>query len=372
MPRNAFADIDVSTVDRSVKRSFPDQAGRAPFDLATHEICSLSAGTQETLIAVYAAVEQSFRETDDMAVTLRLFLRANVEEACKEKGLLATILVQAAACAHLEHPNPATAGQDEAAQEVVSMRKALIEEMIRGHSADLTIALRRLRRRPREPFAMRDIVLSVIASSDGTVLLHKLDPGLISADLVVETQWDIIVGLTEPGLLDPRTGQLPNQRALVEAAMGEFASGRIPSLDDLVGRTDASDTSAVNVFIVDTPAAIAQGCMECVVGSAVETHAIAVGVRGAELSAVRDLLIAITLQSDATPEMTELVRHDREAGFRAAARRNVATAIAQASSRELDPAAADAITSMVIEAALLGTPGRATWETGLEVVTRPS
>jgi len=69
--------------------------------------------------------------------------------------------------------------------------------------------------------------------------------------------------------------------------------------------------------------------------------------------------------------MAELVRGARDAGFCAAARRNVADAIVQAAPRPLDATAADAIASMVIEAALQGTPGRGTWETGLEVVMRP-
>jgi hypothetical protein len=370
VPRNAFTHIDVSTVDRSVRREFPDGTGRTPFDLATRQVCNLSAGTQETLNAVFAAVEQSFRTTDDMSVTVRQFLRANFEEACRERGLLATVIVQAAACAHLEHAAPGTADQDHAATEVVRMRQTLIDQMIGNYVATLTIALRRLRRRPRAPFGLRDIVLAVIASSDGSVLLSKLDPALAPVDLVVEAQWTIIVGLTEPGLMDPPQGQHPDQRQLVEAAMEEFAAGRLPVAEELARRTGVPATAVAEVFADGSAETIAQGCMEFLVGSAVETEAIAIAVRGAELAAVRDLLIATTLQADATPLLAELVRDELDGGFCAAARRNIAAAIVQAAPREFDVTAADAIASMVIDAALRGTPGRATWEAGLEVVSR--
>src|ERR1700722_18597219 len=101
VPRNAFQGIDVSTVDRSVKREFPGEKGRAPFDLASHEVCSPEGATRATLQAVFEVVEQSFRETDAMEITLRVFLRANFVEATKEAGVLAAVIVQAAACAQV-------------------------------------------------------------------------------------------------------------------------------------------------------------------------------------------------------------------------------------------------------------------------------
>jgi hypothetical protein len=369
VPRNAFADIDVSTVDRSVRREFPDRTDRTPFDVATRLVCSLSPGTQETLEAVFVAVEQSFRETDDMAVTVRQFLRANFEEACKEKGLLATVLVQAAACAHLEHRGPTTAHQDAAAEEVVRMRQGLIDKMIRNYCATLTIALRRLRRRPRPSVDLRDIVLAVMASTDGFIHMHKLDPVLAPADLVVESQFQVMMGLTEPGLLDS-PGRIPEQRTLIECAVSMFGAGAPPSFDALRSRTGASADSVSAVFVDDTPGAIAQACMEYLVGSSVETEAIAIEVGGAELAAIRDLLIATTLQSDATPAMADLIRDRSDVGFCAAARRNIAAAVVQAMPTEFDTTAADVVASMVIEAALQGTSGRATWETGLEAVSR--
>ena len=369
VPRNAFADIDVSTVDRSVRREFPDQTDRTPFDLATRLVCSLSPGTQETLEAVFVAVEQSFRETDDMAVTVRQFLRANFEEACKEKGLLAAVLVQAAACAHLEHRSPSTAHQDAAAEEVVRMRQGLIDHMIRNYCATLTIALRRLRRRPLPSVDLRGIVLAVIASTDGFIHMYKLDPALAPLDLVVESQFQVMIALTEPGLLDS-PGRIPEQRRLIECAVPMFAAGYVPTFDTLITMTGASAGALSEVFVDDTPEAIAQACMEYLVGSSVETEAIAIEVRGAELAAIRDLLIATTLQSDATPAMSELIRGQSETGFCAAARRNIAAAIVQAMPTDFDTTAADVVASMVIEAALRGTPGRATWETGLEVVSR--
>jgi hypothetical protein len=81
VPRSAFRNIDVSTVDRSVKRAFPGEQGRTPFDLAAHYVCSVDTGTMTTLQAVFEAVQQSFRDADEIGVTLRVFLRANFEEA---------------------------------------------------------------------------------------------------------------------------------------------------------------------------------------------------------------------------------------------------------------------------------------------------
>ena len=76
VPRGAFENVDVSTVDRAVKRSFRGEAGRTPFDLASHQVCGTSDATRSTMEAVFAAVAQSFRETDAMEETLRVFLRA--------------------------------------------------------------------------------------------------------------------------------------------------------------------------------------------------------------------------------------------------------------------------------------------------------
>src|SRR5450631_3796548 len=71
VPRSAFGDIDVSTVDRSVKRAFDGQTGRTPFDLATHHVFSMDAGTSATLQVVFEAVQESFRDADEIGVTLR-------------------------------------------------------------------------------------------------------------------------------------------------------------------------------------------------------------------------------------------------------------------------------------------------------------
>ena len=153
--------------------------------------------------AVFEVVEQSFRDTESMEETLRVFLRANFEVACHEEGLLAGFIVQAAACAHIESGNMDTPEQTRAAQEVILKRKELYIEMNSGFVAGLSIALRRLRRRPKARYSLSEIVMAVGATSDGFLLLHKLQPDLFDSPLVVETQWNIIWSMSEPGLLDP-------------------------------------------------------------------------------------------------------------------------------------------------------------------------
>ena len=66
MPRGAFADVDVSTVDRAVKRAFGGESGRTPFDLASFQVCGTPDATRQTMEAVFAAVAQSFREAEAM------------------------------------------------------------------------------------------------------------------------------------------------------------------------------------------------------------------------------------------------------------------------------------------------------------------
>src|ERR1700679_2083728 len=77
VPRGAFENVDVSTVDRAVKRAFRGEAGRTPVGLASFRVCGTPDATRSTLEAVFAVVAQSFRETDEMEKTLRVFLRAN-------------------------------------------------------------------------------------------------------------------------------------------------------------------------------------------------------------------------------------------------------------------------------------------------------
>jgi hypothetical protein len=196
VPRGAFENVDVSTVDRAVKRSFRGEAGRTPFDLASHQVCGTSDATRSTMEAVFAAVAQSFRETDAMEETLRVFLRANFVEACHEEGLLATGIVTAAACAHLERADADgdadDSDQSKIAHEILEMRRNHTAELIDGFVAGLSIAMRRLRRRPKLNYSMREIVLAVMASVDGFLNLHLVQPDLFDAELVVETQWGIM------------------------------------------------------------------------------------------------------------------------------------------------------------------------------------
>ena len=198
VPRSAFGHLDVSTVDRSVKRAFPGEKGRTPFDIAAHHVCSIDTGTTDTLQSVFEAVQQSFRDADEIGETLRVFLRANFEVACTEEGLLATLIVQTAACAFVESRSAGSAAPSEesdqtrAAREVIAMRQQLSSRMVESYTAGLTTALRRLRRRPKAGSTMQKIVLAVMASSDGFLLFHKLQHDLFDADLVVDTQWSII------------------------------------------------------------------------------------------------------------------------------------------------------------------------------------
>jgi len=368
VPRSAFRHIDVSTVDRSVKRAFPGEKGRTPFDLATHHVCSVDTGTAATLEAVFEAVQQSFRDADEIGKTLRVFLEANFVEACKEEGLLAALIVQTAACAYLEsHPveshDPGHSEQADAAREVIAMRRHLSAQMIDSYTAGLATALRRLRRRPKADATMQKIVMAVMASSDGFLLFHKLQPDLVPADLVVETQWSIIWGLTEPGLLDPPDRFDPTERDLVEHALDVFADDRMPDLERLARDCGVRYEEARELFPSDD--VLAQRCMDYAVGSSVETEAIAVNVRGAELAAIRDLLIATTKQASSTPLLVDILRQHKDVGFCAEARRHIAEALSQSDAIGLDRSTADGVALMLVDAALQGTSGQTVWEAGL-------
>jgi hypothetical protein len=368
VPRSAFDHIDVSTVDRSVKRAFPGDKGRTPFDLAAHHVCNIDGGTADTLQSVFEAVQQSFRDADEIGETLRVFLRANFEVARHEEGLLATLIVQTAACAYVESQSSAAAPSEEsdqarAAREVIAMRRQLSSQMVDNYTAGLTTALRRLRRRPKADCSMQKIVLAVMASSDGFLLFHKLQEDLFDADLVVETQWSIIWGLTEPGLLDPPDRFNPPERDLVQAALVEFAAGRHPVLQRLADDCGIPIDEARELFPDED--VLAQRCMDYAVGSSVETEAIAVNVRGAELAAVRDLLIATTKQASATPLLVEILRRQKDAGFCAEARRHIAEALSQSDAISLDRTTADGVALMLVDAALQGGSGQSVWEAGL-------
>jgi hypothetical protein len=364
VPRSAFDGVDVSTVDRSVKRSFGGEAGRTPFDLASHRVSDFAGGTGATMQAVFEVVEQSFRETESMEETLRVFLRANFEEACNEEGLLASVIVQAAACAHVESGNADAPDQSRAAHEVIARRRVLYAQMNQGFVAGLSIALRRLRRRPKTMHSLSEMVIAVGATSDGFLLLHKLQPDLVDTDLVVETQWNIIWSMSEPGLLDPPSQFNPYERDLVEAALGIFSEGRIPSLETLVHDLGVPEDEAP--LLIPTDEALAQRCMDYAVGNSVETEAIAINVKGAELAAVRDLLIATTKQATEAPLLIEVLRRDTDSGFCGEARRHLAEALWQSSAVDLDRSASEGVARMLLDAALQGEAGKTIWENGLE------
>jgi hypothetical protein len=365
VPRGAFARVDVSTVDRSVKRAFGGATSRTPFDLATHQVCGTPDATRETLDAVFSAVAQSFRETDAMEMTLRVFLRANFIEACREEGLLAASIVTSAACAHLNHgDDEVDSEQTKIAREIVQMRQQQTKELVEGFVAGLSIAMRRLKRRPKPSVTMEKIVLAIMASTDGFIHLHFLQPNLSDADLVVETQWGIMWNLSEPGLLDPPNRADDDERRIVDAALSCYASNAVPSIETLAKECNVDLGKARTLFTDD--AALAQRCMDFAVGNSVETEAIAVNVKGAEVAAVRDLLIATTRQATISPLLVEAVRRDSTVGFCAEARRHIAEALSQSSSISLDSSAAEGVAVMLIDAAMQGDAGLRVWQAGLD------
>jgi hypothetical protein len=364
VPRGAFEHVDVSTVDRAVKRAFGGDAGRTPFDLASYRVCGTSDATRSTMEAVFAVVAESFRQTDEMEKTLRVFLRANFDEACHEDGLLATSIVTAAACAHLAQADGQDAGQSKIAREILEMRRANTAELIDGFVAGLSIAMRRLRRRPKLAHSMKDIVLAIMASTDGFIHLHHVQPGLVDTELVVETQWGIMWSLSEPGFLDPPNRADEVERAFVEAALQVYASNRHPSRDELARDLGIEWSKTVAMFPDDMT--LAQRCMDYAVGSSVETEAIAINVKGAELAAIRDFLIATTQLATTTPLLIDVVRKNKNVGFCAEARRHMGEALGQSSSVSLDMSTADGVALMLIDAAMQGKAGQPAWEAGLD------
>jgi hypothetical protein len=111
---------------------------------------------------------------------------------------------------------------------------------------------------------------------------------------------------------------------------------------------------------------LAQRCMDYAVGNSVETEAIAVNVKGAELAAVRDLLIATTRQAEAAPLLIKVIRQNRDGGFCGEARRHIAEALGQSEAVNLDRSGAEGVAVMLLDAALQGESGKPIWESGLD------
>jgi hypothetical protein len=366
VPRSSFVDIDTSTVDRSVKRELGSTPGKTPFDLASRHLCSTETDEiRSTLLAIFAAVDQSFRETDDVRSTLRVFLEMNFVGVCQQEDFLGAILVQTAACAHIENQSGSSAPeQTAAAREVIEGRRQLYELFTNEFGAGLAVALRRLRRRPRSNFSVHDIVVAIHSALDGLVLRHHLDPDLFDAELAVEAQWSIAWGMTEPGLLDPPDHSRPVERELVEEALAIFASGHVPSLEQLVQRNGAAPDLVSELF--PSIEALAQRCMDFAVGSSSEIRNIANNFKGAEIPAIRNLLIATTQQATDTPVLIDVLRQHKEQGFCAEARRHLAEALVRSEQVQLDRSTADKVALMLLEAALQGETGQPIWANGLD------
>jgi len=170
--------------------------------------------------------------------------------------------------------------------------------------------------------------------------------------------------LSEPGFLDPPNRNDEAERALVEAALKVYASDEHPSRAALSSDLGLEWSRTVALFPDDMT--LAQRCMDYAVGSSVETEAIAITMKGAELAAIRDLLIATTQLATTTPLLIEVVRRDKNAGFCAEARRHVGEALSQSSSVALDPRTADGVALMLIDAAMQGAAGQPVWQAGLD------
>ena len=169
-------------------------------------------------------------------------------------------------------------------REIIRIKQQNTAELIDGFVAGLTIAMRRLRRRPKLAQSMRDIVLAIMASTDGFIHLHHVQPDLFDTELVVETQWGMMWSLSEPGLLDPPNRADEAERSFVEAALRVYATGRHPSREELSRELGADWSKTVAMFPDNMT--LAQRCMDYAVGSSVETQAIAINVKGAELTAI--------------------------------------------------------------------------------------
>jgi hypothetical protein len=371
VPRSSFVGIDTSTVDRSVKREL-GTTGKTPFDLAARHLCSTETDDlRSSFLAIFEAVDQSFRETDDVRSTLRVFLKMNFVAVCQQDDFLGAFLVQTAACAHRDNQSESSVPeQTAAAREVIEGRVQLYELMTNEFGAGLAVALRRLRRRPRSNYSVRDIVIAIHSANDGLVLRHRLDPELFDPELAVEAQWSIAWGMTEPGLLDPPDHSRQLERELVEEALAVFASGRVPSLEQLAQRSGAGLDLMRELF--PSIGELSQRCMDFAVGSSTEIHDIANNFRGAEIPAIRNLLIATTKQATETPLLIDLVRQDKEHGFCAEARRHISEALVRAEQVRLDRNTADNVALMLLDAALQGETGQPIWANGLDsFVSRP-
>ena len=272
--------------------------------------------------------------------------------------------MSAAACAHLRQEGEEDADQTAIAREIIEMRRANTAELLDGFVAGLSIAMRRLRRRPKHSLTMRDIVLAIMASTDGFIHLYHVQNDLFSAELVVETQWGIMWSLSEPGLLDPPNRHDDAERKMVEAALKVYAANQHPSRQALSQEAGVAWSKSLELFPDDL--ALAQRCMDYAVGSSVETEAIAVNVKGAELAAIRDLLLATTRLATTTPLLIEVVRLHKDVGFCAEARRHVGESLGQSSAVTLDASTADGVALMLIDAAMQGEVGRTVWEAGLD------
>ena len=166
----------------------------------------------------------------------------------------------AAACSHLQQEREEDADQTVIAREIIDMRRANTAELLDGFVAGLSIAMRRLRRRPKHSHSMRDIVLAIMASTDGFIHLHHVQNDLVSADLVVETQWGIMWSLSEPGLLDPPNRHDDTERRLVEAALKVYAADQEPSREALADSVGAEWAKTLELFPDDI--VLAQRCMD--------------------------------------------------------------------------------------------------------------
>lgn len=259
---------------------------------------------------------------------------------------------------------------DESARQVAEAIEAFYNAMTREFASALTVALRRLRRRPRN-CDVNHIVAAIHAANDGFVLRHKLQADALSVEMVVNAEWSIVLGMTEPGLLDPPGGQDQHlQRRLIEASLEIFESGNTPTMDDVAARCDVPQSAVTACF--PTVSDLAQRSMDYVIGSYDEIRAIAVSVRGAELAGVENMLIAISELATTTPLLTEMVQSDNIGGFIPEVQRLIADGLWMSMKQTVEKSTCAAAASMMVGAAFLGQRGISIWQSGLRSYMTPT
>ena len=198
--RSPGARSPASMSPRSTARSSGSsgESRRTPFDLASHHLSRTDGFFDSPSSEVFEAVEESFRQTDDMEATLRVFRIPNFLNGCADE-LQAGLVIQLAACTHLESGNSELPNRPRRPKRLWTIGGGWSPRRPTG-SSPLAIALRRLRRPPRAACSL----LHRAGRHRGQRRSHhplQLHPDTMDADLVVDSLVSIIGGLTSWGCL---------------------------------------------------------------------------------------------------------------------------------------------------------------------------